>query len=322
MNLPKVKKLFISDLHLDSLHITAPNLENLVLGPLRSFDEHLDILSLEMGKLETLEVSDVGPRNSISIETLLLLLRKNQRVKHLNVGVYFTSMLDLTDDLCPCLGILCVNGSVHNVNTTCQKLQRLDVSAECIDPDSSSKQSVYLSTKECDLAVICQVPYLGVVVLDCPRLNLVFVNDCLCPLTKEIIMTTILLTKGTTVQTLSIDNVCSVKLKAMGGNRIAQLKIKNCSLDYPIPDNVEIRTLDISKCDVKELKLASQSLEEITINGCDSLLSISLQCPSLWRLKLGDNKILFEQEDHFYDMIDNIKHCCPNVEIILQNMQD
>lgn len=322
MIIPNAKKLFISDLHLDSLYITAPSLENLVLGPLRSFDEHLDILSLEMGNLVTLEITDVGPRNSVNVDTLSLLLRKNPSIKHLNIGAYFTASLSLTNELCPCLEVLCVNGSVHSVNTTCNKLQRLDVSAECIDPDSSSKQAVYLSAEVCDVAVICQVPNLGVVFLDCPKLNLVFINDCICPYTKARPVTTVVLSHGTVIQTLSIDNVCSVKLLTMGENRIGRLKIKNCTLEDSLPVDIDVRSLEISKCDVKELDLKSVSLQELTISGCRSLNRISLHCPTLLRVKLGDNIGLFENEDIFYDVIDKIKQNCPKVEILLQNAHE
>lgn len=318
MVLPNLKKLFISDLHLDSLHICAPNLENLLLGPLRSFDEHLDVFSLETGNLSSLEVTDIGQQNSINMDTLVSLLKKNPKLKHLIIEAGFTTNLTLTRELCPSLVVLTITGSVSSVRASGDSLQRLEVSGDCIDADSDTRRTVYLSAKECDLVDVCRMPNLGLIYLDCPKLNLVFISDCAYRFTKSSSLTTLILSEGTTVQTLSIDNICSFDIRSMGKNKIGRLKVRNCSLKSLLPIELELRSLEITKCvNLRTLNLSSISLEEIAITGCSSLESISLNCPALWRLKIADDCALTEGDD-FLSMLQEIKSNCPNVEIVHQ----
>jgi hypothetical protein len=105
----------------------------------------------------------------------------------------------------------------------------------------------------------------------------------------------------------------------MGRNKVGRLKIRNCSLKSLFPIELEIRSLEVTKCmNLRTLNLSSRSLEEISITGCSSLENIYLNCPSLWRLKLSDNWALADKGEEFLTMIEEIKTNCPNVEIVHQ----
>ena len=65
ITVPSCLRLFLSDLHLDVLEITAPKMEELHTGSLRTLSEHIESFTIHSGNLKVLELTDLGDRSSI-----------------------------------------------------------------------------------------------------------------------------------------------------------------------------------------------------------------------------------------------------------------
>ncbi|XP_001621869.2 uncharacterized protein LOC5500415 [Nematostella vectensis] len=317
MVIPNARKLFISDLHLDSLKIYAPNLDNLRLGPLRSFDENLESFYLETGNLTSLEVTELGQLTSFALETFESILYKNPKLENLVIEA-FARRLCLNQESCPCLNMLCITGAVDDVEASGNHLRRLEISGDCLNPDSIALREVSLTARDCELVDICHMPNLSTVNLRCDTINLMFLSDCIDELIQTRCATCIIL-KRTNIRTLDIDNVALGRIESKGESKIDKLKIRNCSIESLPQIEPSVESLELTKCnELKHFIYASETLEELSLSWCEDLVSITLNCPVLRKLKIGDNQSLHCQGEDREEMEREIRANCPRVDIVYQ----
>lgn len=327
LSIPSVTKLFLSDLNLEAVRIDAPGLEELHIGSILLFNaEELNHFELQMGKLQKLDVMELGENTTFSIRDFHNVLYSNPDLKTLEIDCFNIPKLEITEELCPALKELSITGSAHHYCVSCAQLRTLNIKGDCIDPVADNKQRhVSVTCHDLLSLEIHQLPNLVNVKLDCNKITSMslcennYDDDSLIPRHG----TQISFGQDTEIGSLMITNIKPDRLHYNSKNKIVNLKLLTIchltddELTSLIASDLFVKSLTLLQCNrLNCLRLENMYLEDLLVISCDDLQNFSFECPLLKDLRLKGNKSLGEKAE-LQEKIGTIKKKCPLLSVYL-----
>ena len=326
LSIPSAKKLFLSDLNLEAVKIDAPGLEELHIGSIMLHDVELsNSFELNTGKLQKLDIMELGEHTPISLRDMHNLLYSNPGLKVLEIECFDIAKLEITDEMCPAVTELSITGCASDYCISCYHLRYLDIKGDCIDPDVYDKQRcISVSGHELQTLEIHQLPNLVNIKLFCSKISSFSLceNDFGDNVSIPKHQTRFILGQETAIGSFMITNIKPERIDCSLKNEIIDFRLNNCHLTDDelttlISNDLAIKNLTLLKCDeLKCLSLENTSLEDIIISRCDSLQEFSLECPLLKSLRLKANKLLDEMVE-MKEVIATMKKKYPLLKVYL-----